>query len=196
MKASEFLWDQILINGPIDWDLYYPEEFVYTPQNVLSAAPFSGSTPGTDQGNIQINSDAPFVLLSIGADVNPSYGGAYPWQDIAPATSIPYPPTHFIPDARVQLVDGGNSQNFFNQALPIRSLCGESGADRRPLAAPRILAANTQTTIQLLNYDPHFTMNVFFTLWGVKIKPRAIPVSIMMRDREQEMIRRIAHNGG
>lgn len=177
--SQKFLSALITENGPIDWNLFYPEEFVYTPtQGLLTAAAAVGATPGQANGTIQISSDAPFIITSIGADVLLTA-----WADLTPATMPQYPPTDFIANARVQFVDGGSGKNLYNAPIPLRQLCGQSGSDRRDLVAPRILGANTTLNINLFNFDTTRTMPVFFTFFGVKALPRSMPLDQMQRVR-------------
>jgi len=178
----------IIDGGPVDWNRYFPEHFIYTPTEGLITAPVAvGAVPGTAQGNVQINSDAPFMLFGVGVDL------LLPeWEDLTAATMPSYAPTQFIPNARVQFTDQGSATNLFNAPIPLRQICGASGSDVHQFLAPRILGANTTMQVTLTNFDTVNAMPAFFSFVGVKIKPRAIPRDVVQAERERESLQRLA----
>jgi len=132
------------------------EQYAY-PYTILA---FSGQTGGAASvGNLQINSNADFVLTRI------SYTAS-----LAAAMNTGALP---VVQARANIVDGGSARPFFNAAVTLENFAQHSptGAGRF-MSYPRFLSANTTLQITLTPFGTaaETFSNIDFLFEGMNIR--------------------------
>lgn len=131
----------------------YCENFTYSATWLTGTGSALGASATVDQ-QIQVNSDSDFVVQSIN-------GVSYSAAD----TPI------VAPDYTVNIVLAGSGRQIFDRAQDWVSFVGNFSVNRVPgvLPFPRIIQANTTTTITLVNRTVTAANRVLLAMRGFKI---------------------------
>lgn len=110
---------------------------------------------GTPQSSFTIQADSNFIWQY----------GCY-WADIAAATETNN--TRVLPNITTMIQDTGSGRQLASNPVPVPSQFGW-GQDVYELPTPRLFMANSQVTVNLVNFDAAVTYNLRLQFIGTKL---------------------------
>lgn len=144
-----------MLNDLLSAEVIEPVDYSYNVAFYTPGAASAIAAGATVNGSVNIQADAPFMLLNQTYIAN---------TDNAAQTAA----TRIIPNAVVTINDTGSGAQMMDQQTPITSIFG-TGELPFVLPEPKIFTSNATLQVKVTNIDAAQNINLFLTFNGVKL---------------------------